>query len=153
MAKVREGIEFICPNNVLNALSWRYAQERCVGKLTTDVDYLKQYTRNSGHFSKEDSITRKWFWEIMKEMAEEDRQLYLRFVNGQAKLSTEMKDLRYKHELRSRSGGDKALPEAHTCYFQIDIPEYTKKEIFRKRLLTAIRWCGEVDNDSRNREY
>jgi hypothetical protein len=86
-------------------------------------------------------------------MSEEDRQLYLRFVNGQAKLGTNMKDLRYQHELKNRHGGNAALPEAHTCYFQIDIPEYTEKEIFRSKLLTAIRFCGEVDNDNRNSDY
>lgn len=153
MAKVREGIEFICGQKLLQTLNWRYAEERCIGKQTTNVQYLKDFTNHKGHFSSKESKTRKWFWEIMEEMAEEDRQLYLRFVNGQAKLSTEMATLRYKHELRNRHGGDAALPEAHTCYFQIDIPEYTTKEIFRKRLLTAIRFCGEVDNDNRNRDY
>jgi hypothetical protein len=153
MAKVREGIEFICGYKVFSVLSWRYAEERCVGKQTTDIAYLKKFTIHKGHFSSEDSKTRKWYWEIMEEMAEEDRQLYLRFVNGQSKLGTNMKDLRCKHELRNRHGGDAALPEAHTCYFQIDIPEYTTKEIFRKRLLTAIRFCGEVDNDGGPNNY
>lgn len=117
MAKVKEGIEFICGAQLLAALSWRYAEERCIGKYLTDIDYLKQHTSYSGHFKQADSKTRKWFWEIFEEMSEEDRQLYLRFVNGQSKLSTDMGKLRYKHELRNRSGGDTALPEAHTCYF------------------------------------
>lgn len=149
MAKVREGIEFICGSKLLAALSWRYAEERCIGKYETDIEYLKKYTSHEGHFRKEDSKTRKWFWEIFEEMAEEDRQLYLRFINGQAKLPTDMSKLRYKHALRSKGGGDTTLPEAHTCYFQIDIPEYSTKEIFRKLLLVAVRFCGEVDGDSR----
>lgn len=95
MAKVREGIEFVCGSKLFSVLSWRYAEERCVGKQTTNIEYLKQYTRHKGHFSSNDSKTRKWFWEIMEEMSEEDRQLYLRFVNGQSKLGTNMKDLRY----------------------------------------------------------
>lgn len=42
---------------------------------------------------------------------------------------------------------DTRLPQAHTCYFKLDVPEYTKKEFFRKALLIAIRFCGEVDDD------
>ena len=117
MAKVREGIEFITGAKLLSALSWRYAEERCIGKYETDIDYLKKYTKYSSHFSKADSKTRKWFWEIFEEMSEEDRQLYLRFINGQSKLPTDMSKLRYQHELRGKSGGDNTLPEAHTCYF------------------------------------
>jgi E3 ubiquitin-protein ligase HUWE1 len=86
-------------------------------------------------------------------MSEEDRQLYLRFVNGQAKLPSDLSKLNYKHTLRGRGGGDGALPEAHTCYNQIDIPEYTSKEIFRKMLLIAIRFCGEVDGDRTMTSY
>ena len=32
-------------------------------------------------------------------------------------------------------------------FFTIDLPQYTKKEILRQRLLTAIRFCGEIDTD------
>ena len=86
-------------------------------------------------------------------MTEEDRQLYLRFVNGQGKLPSDLSKVRCKHTLRGRGGGDGTLPEAHTCYNQIDIPEYSDKEIFRKNLLIAIRFCGEVDGDRRMSEY
>lgn len=82
MAKVREGIEFITGPGLLSCLSWRYAEERCIGIYETDIDYLKRFTTYSGHFSGTQSKTKAWFWEIFEEMSEEDRQLYLRFVNG-----------------------------------------------------------------------
>lgn len=82
MAKVREGIEFICGVKFPTCMSWRYAEERCIGKYETDIEYLKRFTSYSGHFRNSDSKTRAWFWEIFEEMSEEDRQLYLRFVNG-----------------------------------------------------------------------
>jgi len=55
MAKVKEGIEFICGPQLLSALSWRYAEERCIGKYETDIEYLKQHTSYSGHFKQSDS--------------------------------------------------------------------------------------------------
>jgi hypothetical protein len=153
MAKVKEGIEFICGRKLLDALSWRYAEERCIGKHFIDIEYLKRFTKHESHFEAQDSEMRKWFWEIFEEMDEEDRVLYLRFVNGQGKLSTDMSKLRYKHALRYQGGGDAKLPIAHTCYFQIDIPRYTKKEIFREKLLIAIRNCADVDLDRNMSSY
>jgi E3 ubiquitin-protein ligase HERC4 len=82
MAKVREGIELICGKELPYVLSWRYCEERVVGKTETDVEYLKRFTNYEDHFTQSDSKCKKWFWEIMHEMTEEDRQLYLRFVNG-----------------------------------------------------------------------
>merc|ERR1719273_2967147 len=99
MAKVKEGIQYICQSVLLTTLSWRYAEERCVGKITTDINYLKRFTKYESHLSPESSRCRQWFWEIMEEMTEEDRQLYLRFVNGQAKLPTDLSKLRYQHKL------------------------------------------------------
>lgn len=55
MAKVKEGIEFICGPQLLSALSWRYAEERCIGKYETDIEYLKLHTSYSGHFKQADS--------------------------------------------------------------------------------------------------
>lgn len=40
-----------------------------------------------------------------------------------------------------------ALPEAHTCFFQVDIPEYVSVEVMSTRFRTAIELCGEIDGD------
>jgi len=89
MHEVRKGIEFVCGDKIPFELSWRYAEERCVGKQTTDIAYLKRQTKYCDHLVASDSKCKKWFWEILEDMAEEDRQLYLRF-NGQAKLPINM---------------------------------------------------------------
>jgi hypothetical protein len=153
MEKIREGIIFITGEKLLSALSWRYAEERACGKHFTDLEYLKKFTNYEGIFHNAEGQERKWFWEILEEMDEEDRQLYLRFVNGQSKLATDLSALSYKHKLTEMRGGDAKLPIAHTCYNTIDLPKYTTKEIFRKRLLVAIRFCGETDLDNRNSQY
>ena len=43
--------------------------------------------------------------------------------------------------------GDASLPETHTCFFTIDLPNYTTEEILKKRLTTAMEFCGEIDGD------
>lgn len=43
--------------------------------------------------------------------------------------------------------GDNELPEAHTCFFVLDLPCYTTDEICEARLTTAVTFCGEIDGD------
>lgn len=46
-----------------------------------------------------------------------------------------------------RNAGDNALPKAHTCFFQIELPEnYSTDEIARKRIKGAMTWgMGEFN--------
>ena len=42
---------------------------------------------------------------------------------------------------------DQALPQAHTCFFSVEIPKYKTDKIMRDKILTAITLCGEIDTD------
>lgn len=44
--------------------------------------------------------------------------------------------------------GDGALPKADTCFFNLELPDYSSKEIMRQRILLAIH----TDCDSMNAE-
>jgi len=41
-------------------------------------------------------------------------------------------------------------PQAHTCFFQIDVPFYRDDEIMARRLMQAATLCGTVDTDNNN---
>lgn len=72
----------------------------------------------------------------------------MKFVWGRVKLPADTSTLGYRHEIAVRGHMAKdALPEAHTCFFTIDIPEYENLEIMGKRFRTAIELCGEIDAD------
>ena len=36
--------------------------------------------------------------------------------------------------------GDETLPVTHTCFFSIELPDYSTEEILKTRLLTAITY-------------
>lgn len=40
--------------------------------------------------------------------------------------------------LQAYGASENRLPSAHTCFNQLDLPEYENKEILRERLLMAI---------------
>ena len=58
---------------------------------------------------------------------------------------------------RDRGRGRDRCPaereQAHTCFFSIDLPEYTSLEVMQERLLYAITECRVIDTDYLPREY
>lgn len=44
---------------------------------------------------------------------------------------------------------DELLPKADTCFFNFELPVYTKKETLKKQILTAIRFDCETINADR----
>lgn len=89
------------------------------------------------------------FWRVFEGWTEEQKSLYLRFVWGRCRIPIDCTNLSYRHEVRLMTGMDKnAFPQAHTCFFQLDVPDYETDEIMRRNLTTAIEFCGETDNDN-----
>lgn len=80
-------------------------------------------------------------------MSEEDKALYLKYVWGRQRLPSDLTNLRYKHTLYFCGGDPGSLPKAHTCFFQIDLPDYPTAEVLENKLLIAIRFCGDIDDD------
>lgn len=40
----------------------------------------------------------------------------------------------------ARNYGDDMLPLAHTCFFELELPQYSTDQIMRERLLIAIHY-------------
>ena len=87
----------------------------------------------------------KWFWEILKEMSAEERTMFLRFVWGRSKLPSSGKLKSFT--LSKLNRGDDALPISHTCFFQLELPDYSTKEVMRDKILYAISHCTAIDLD------
>ena len=50
--------------------------------------------------------------------------------------------------LQETAMNPKAFPLAHTCFFQLDIPNYATDELMNQRLSGAAQLCGEMDTDN-----
>lgn len=74
--------------------------------------------------------------------------MYLKFVWGRSRLPIDMKGMRQQHTVTlARSMGKTALPEAHTCFFEVDLPEYADDKTMKEKILIAVTMCGEIDLD------
>lgn len=85
-----------------------------------------------------------WFWEIALAMDREQKALLLQFVTGTSKVPvggfSELQAIsgRQKFQIHKAYGDEDRLPTAHTCFNQLDLPEYSSKDRLKERLLIAI---------------
>jgi len=61
----------------------------------------------------------KRFWRVFASLSQQDRSNYVRFVWGRARLPADTGTWTSSHTIQRQSGGDRALPMAHTCFFTI----------------------------------
>lgn len=107
-----------------------------------DTEDLRKNTEYKGFTSHSPAI--QWFWQVVKDMNQEDKALLLQFVTGTSKVPLEG----FK-ALQGMNGPTKfsihkayeshRLPTAHTCFNQLDLPEYGTFEEMKKNLLIAVR--------------
>lgn len=82
----------------------------------------------------------RYFWEVIHEMSEEQKRLFLRFVTGSDRIPIGgMSKLKF---IIARNGADsEKLPTAHTCFNVLLLPDYGNKEKLKERLFKAITYC------------
>ena len=151
MEAMKEGFEIVFPTSILTILSWRDVEERVRGPSEISVAALKSITEYSNCSADNDFVKR--FWRVFEEFTNEERSEFLKFVWGRARLppSERLKEQPFKLVLLDDYRfNDHVIhfPEAHTCFFQLDLPRYTTDEACKSRILYAIQACGEIDTDN-----
>jgi len=112
-----------------------------------DVRDLKANIEYSGYTASSPQIT--WFWKFVSQLEKEDLAQMIMFVTGTSKIPLEgfsalqgMNGVQ-KFQIHRVAGDSNRLPTAHTCFNQLDIPEYSSYEKFHERFMTAIREGSE----------
>jgi hypothetical protein len=146
MKYIKEGINLIIPESILFFMTWQDVDMRATGAKTVDIDTLKSITIYDS--CKVDSPVVEMFWKVFATLNEEQRSKYLKFVWGRSRLPVSLEGLNRKHCIEYfKSRAKDSLPISHTCFFRIDLPDYTSEEILKRRLLYAIEYCGDIDAD------
>jgi E3 ubiquitin-protein ligase HUWE1 len=110
-----------------------------------DIDDWKNNTELQGYSPSSPQIN--WFWRAVRSFDQEERAKLLQFATGTSKVPLEG----FAH-LQGSGGTQKfqihcqystnRLPSAHTCFNQVDLPQYESYDALRANLLTAIRECS-----------
>lgn len=144
IAAIRTGLASVVPIWSLRLCSATDLELAIAGPGFVDVALLRSKTSYSS-WSESDEVIR-WFWDVVENaMSDEDRAALLTFVCGRPTLPHKGAWDR-QFEIRTMSGRD-CLPVSHTCYFQLDLPRYSSKEVLQARVLYAIHNCVTIDGD------
>jgi len=132
--------------SLLSLLTYKQVEIRACGSKTIEVDRLKSITSYSACSETDKHGGR--FWRVFEAMNDEQRSLYLKFVWGRSRLPLDLTKLEYKHEVRLMDHmGKTDFPQAHTCFFQLDLPPYETDEMCSQRIIAASELCGGIDTD------
>ena len=145
-ALVRAGLATIVPIQVLDLFTATELEVEVCGKPDIDLQLLRKHTSYSGYSASDNAIC--ILWEVLESFPSELRSAFLRFVWGRSRLPpAELFSTNFTITRLSRSDPDASFPIAHTCFFTVDMPEYTSFEAMRAKLLYAITECLSIDGD------
>ncbi|EGR34689.1 ubiquitin hect domain family protein, partial [Ichthyophthirius multifiliis] len=139
--KFLEGFHELIPHEYIKIFDSHELELMISGLPEIDIQDLKENSEYQNYTPNSKII--KWFWEILESFDQTERASFLQFVTGTSKVPLEgFKQLRGYSGLQKfqihKSYDIRKLPVAHTCFNQLDIPEYPLKEILKKKLLLAI---------------
>ncbi|KAK8807124.1 hypothetical protein WA158_003883 [Blastocystis sp. Blastoise] len=134
---IAKGVYTLVSSRALSLFTWRQLERAVCGEPEVDVKLLRSHTVYSGW--KDDDPVVIMFWDVMSELSHKDRTQFLRFTWGRSKLPRSEKWPR-PFKLSKKFTSDESLPVAHTCFFQLELPQYSSAEIMKERLLVAIHF-------------
>lgn len=132
--KFREGLISIIPESSLSLLNWEELESVVCGSRTIDIKRLKENTEYDDDISAEDDHIIN-FWSVLEDFTEEEKSLFLKFVWARPTLPPKGVEFTQKMRVLSAVGDDAVsspdnyLPKAHTCFFSINLPKYSSKEV------------------------
>ena len=144
-----DGISCVLPREILPLFTASEARLLFTGESRVDVEYLKMNTEYENILPNSDLVCN--FWDVLKDLGDENRTQFLRFVWARSRMPSSAQELRTKFKLvgEHRENPDMYLPHAQTCFFSLTLPNYSTKEILRTKLLYAIENSPNMDADVR----
>jgi E3 ubiquitin-protein ligase HUWE1 len=142
-----EGFRDLIPVKLISIFSEKELELLIAGTPDIDVKDLQANCEYHGWGPRAQAAEPiRWFWAILAELTDEELALLLLFVTGTSKVPIGgFKMLQGINGLQKfqihRTGGkhpNSRLPTAHTCFNQLDLPEYTSMDAMRNKLLIAL---------------
>ncbi|PPR81704.1 hypothetical protein GOBAR_AA39010 [Gossypium barbadense] len=142
-----EGFNELIPRELITIFNDKELELLISGLPDIDLDDMRANTEYSGYSAASPVI--QWFWDVVQGFSKEDKARLLQFVTGTSKVPLEgfsaLQGISgsQKFQIHKAYGSPDHLPSAHTCFNQLDLPEYPSKEHLEERLLLAIHEGSE----------
>ncbi|KAL5523755.1 hypothetical protein ACEPAG_7928 [Sanghuangporus baumii] len=141
------GFYEIIPKELIAIFNEQEVELLISGTPDIDVDEWRANTEYHGYSSSDPVIV--WWWRALKSFNRDERAKVLSFATGTTRVPlsgfSELQGVQgvQKFSIHRAYGETDRLPQAHTCFNQIDLPEYSSYEKLRQQLLLAINEGGE----------
>ena len=141
-----EGFHDLVPPELVSIFDAQELELLISGLPTIDLEDLRAHTEYNGYKLSDPIIN--WFWNVLRGFSDEEKALFLQFVTGTSKVPLDgFQDLRGSRGVQifsiHKAFGANNLPCAHTCFNQLDLPEYKSEEELKEKLTLAIREGSE----------
>ncbi|KAI9270590.1 hypothetical protein BDA99DRAFT_478483 [Phascolomyces articulosus] len=142
-----QGFHDVIPTSLIQIFNEQELELLISGLPDIDIDDWKNNTEYQGGYSHATPQV-QWFWRAVRSFDQEERAKLLQFATGTSKVPLEgFAHLQgsggvQKFQIHKDFGGDSRLPSAHTCFNQVDLPEYDSYESLRSNLFKAISECS-----------
>lgn len=150
MQAVRDGLLTIIPSSTIGSLTWDELEYLVCNDSNISVEELKNITEYDDNLSINHPLM-IMFWKVFESFNNNERKQFIRFVSARSHIPKGNMAQKFKIQKSVCLDGepDKMLPIAHTCFFSLNIPEYSSFEVMRERILYSIANCLEMDADYR----
>ncbi|KAH7927155.1 hypothetical protein BV22DRAFT_1193856 [Leucogyrophana mollusca] len=141
------GFQEIIPKDLINIFNEKELELLISGTPDIDVDEWRAATEYNGYTSSDPVIV--WWWRALKSFNREERAKVLSFATGTSRVPlggfVDLQGVQgvQRFSIHRAYGDSDRLPQAHTCFNQIDLPQYSSYEMLRQQLLLAINEGGE----------
>jgi len=137
-----KGFHDIIPADLISIFNEQELELLISGLPDIDVDDWKSNTEYHNYTPSSPQI--QWFWRAVRSFDKEERAKLLQFVTGTSKVPLNgFKELEgmngvNRFNIHRDYGNKERLPSSHTCFNQLDLPEYESYEMLRQQLMKAI---------------
>eukprot|EP00457_Paulinella_chromatophora_P002488 gb/GEZN01002493.1/.p1 GENE.gb/GEZN01002493.1/~~gb/GEZN01002493.1/.p1 ORF type:complete len:801 (-),score=154.23 gb/GEZN01002493.1/:58-2190(-) len=142
---IQKGMHQVIPAHMLTLFSDHDLERMVCGDPDISIDLLRKHTTYRGISASAPLV--KNLWKCLESFTSEERQMFLRFVWGRSRLPVSDNDWTQEFQVHLLRAGDDKLPVAHTCFFSLELPNYSSYDILRKKIVFAIFNCLAIDVD------
>ncbi|EMR65349.1 putative e3 ubiquitin-protein ligase ptr1 + rna transporter 1 protein [Eutypa lata UCREL1] len=142
MENFLKGFHEIIPAELISIFNEQELELLISGLPDIDVDDWKSNTEYHNYTPSSPQI--QWFWRAVRSLDKEELAKLLQFVTGTSKVPLNgFKELEgmngvNRFNIHRDYGNKDRLPSSHTCFNQLDLPEYESYDALRRQLLKAI---------------
>ncbi|KAF9353291.1 hypothetical protein BGX26_008924 [Mortierella sp. AD094] len=140
------GFHEIIPAHLISIFNEQELELLISGLPDIDIDEWKNNAEYQNYTQASPQIQN--FWRAVRSFDQTERAKLLQFVTGTSKVPlggfSQLQGISgiQKFQIHKDFSSTKRLPSAHTCFNQLDLPEYESYEELRQQLLVAISECS-----------